>query len=63
MGLYEKIQNDLSHRFSIFQFMAKLGIEASQVRYARNLLKQFSLKGYIRRLSKNMYEKINYKKE
>ncbi len=58
MGLYNKIQAELLPQFSIFQFMSVLGIDASDVRYARNLLKQFSLKGYIKRLSKNMYKKI-----
>ena len=57
MGLYNTIQDKLPLQFSIFQFMSILGVDASDVRYARNLLKQFSLKGYIKRLSKNMYEK------
>lgn len=58
MGLYNKIENELTQIFSIFQFMSILGINATEVRYARNLLKQFSIYGYVKRLSKNMYEKI-----
>ncbi len=37
--------------------MSLLGIDAVEVRKVRNLLKQFYLQGYIRRLSKNMYLK------
>jgi len=58
MGLYNSIKEKLSHQFSIFQFMGLLGIDAGEVRKARNILKQFYQEGYIRRLSKNMYEKI-----
>ncbi|MFX0188058.1 MAG: hypothetical protein ACFE8A_10000 [Candidatus Hodarchaeota archaeon] len=46
-------------QFSIFQLMSALEIDAADVRRARNMLKQFHLEGYIRRLSKNMYEKVN----
>ena len=58
MGLYNNIQDKLHKQFSIFQLMSVLEIEASEVREARNLLKQFYLEGYIKRLSKNMYQKI-----
>ncbi|TFG08765.1 MAG: hypothetical protein EU539_01575 [Promethearchaeota archaeon] len=58
MGLYENIKEKLPEQFSIFQLMSLLGIDAAEVRTARNLLKQFYLEGYIRRISKNMYQKI-----
>ena len=58
MGLYKNIQDKLQKQFSIFQLMSVLEIDASEVREARNLLKQFYLEGYIKRLSKNMYQKI-----
>ncbi|MGQ4873753.1 MAG: hypothetical protein ACTSVV_03165 [Promethearchaeota archaeon] len=58
MGLYSKIKENLPKQFSIFQFMSIAGIDAINVREARNILKQFFLQGYIKRLSKNMYEKI-----
>ena len=58
MGLYNNIQDKLHKQFSIFQLMSVLEIDASEVREARNLLKQFYLEGYIKRLSKNMYQKI-----
>ena len=58
MGLYKNIQDKLSKQFSIFQLMSVLEIDASEVREARNLLKEFYLEGYIKRLSKNMYQKI-----
>jgi hypothetical protein len=38
--------------------MSLLGIDATEVRKVRNLLKQFILHGYIKRISKNMYIKI-----
>jgi hypothetical protein len=37
--------------------MSVLGIDASEVRKVRNLLNQFVLHGYIKRISKNMYQK------
>ena len=58
MGLYNNIKDRLPEQFSIFQLMSILGIDAPEVRKARNILKQFYHEGYIRRLSKNMYEKI-----
>lgn len=57
MGLYKNIEDKLPGEFSIFQFMSLLGMEAYEVRKARNILKQFYLAGYIIRLSKNMYKK------
>ena len=38
--------------------MSISGIDALEVRNARNILKQFSLKGKVKRLSKNMYQNI-----
>lgn len=58
MGLYSKIKERLPKQFSIFQFMGITGLEATNVREARNILKQFYIQGYIKRISKNMYEKI-----
>ncbi|MEJ2296124.1 MAG: hypothetical protein P8Y23_15320 [Candidatus Lokiarchaeota archaeon] len=58
MGLYNSIKEDLPDQFSVFQIMSVLGINASEVRKVRNLLKQFSLQGYVIRISKNMYKKI-----
>jgi len=58
LGLYENIKDKLPDQFSIFQLMSLLEIDAIEVRKARNLLKQFFLEGYVKRLSKNMYEKL-----
>jgi len=58
LGLFNNIKEDLPEEFSIFQIMSVLGINASEVRKVRNLLKQFSLQGYITRISKNMYKKL-----
>jgi DNA polymerase/3'-5' exonuclease PolX len=58
MGLYNKIEEKLNNQFSIFQLMTVLGIGASDVRLARNLLKQFHQQGYVKRISKNMYKKM-----
>ncbi len=58
MGVYNSIKEQLPKQFSIFQLIAILGVDAQGVRKVRNLLKQFHKQGFIRRLSKNMYEKI-----
>ena len=57
MGLYNNIKDNLPNQFSIFQLMSVLGIDALEVRKVRNLLKQFHLQGFIKRISKNMYQK------
>ena len=61
MGLYNNIKDNLPNQFSVFQLMSVLGIDASQVRRVRNLLKQFYLHGFIKRVSKNMYKKVENK--
>ncbi len=58
MGVYNSIKEELPNQFSIFQLISVLGVDAQEVRKVRNLLKQFHNRGFIRRLSKNMYEKI-----
>ena len=58
MGLYNNIKSELPKHFSIFQLISVLGIDTRKVREVRNLLKQFHNQGYIKRISKNMYEKI-----
>jgi hypothetical protein len=58
LGTYNTIKNELTDQFSIFQLMDALGIDAQEVRKVRNLLKQFYKQGYIKRISKNMYKKI-----
>jgi len=58
MGVYNSIKEELPSQFSIFQLISILGVDAQEVRKVRNLLKQFHNKGFVRRLSKNMYEKI-----
>ncbi len=58
MGVYNSIKGELPNQFSIFQLISILGVDAQEVRKVRNLLKQFHNKGFIKRLSKNMYEKI-----
>ena len=63
MGLYSNIKSKLPEEFSIFQLISLLNIDASEVRKVRNLLKQLYLKGYIKRLSKNMYKKVNTEKK
>ena len=59
MGLYSKIKDNLANQFSIFQFISILRINASEVRISRNLLRQFHQRGFIKRISKNMYQKID----
>lgn len=58
MGLFNTVKESLPEQFSIFQLMSILGIDAVEERKVRNLLKQFYLQGYIKRISKNMYQKI-----
>lgn len=58
MGLFYAVKESLPEQFSIFQLMSILGIDAVEERKVRNLLKQFYLQGYIKRISKNMYQKI-----
>lgn len=58
MGTYKNIKDDLPNQFSIFQCMSTLRMDAQEVRKVRNLLRQFKQKGFIRRISKNMYEKL-----
>ena len=57
MGLYNRIKDSLHSQFSIFQIISVLGTDASEGRKVRNLLKQFVIQGYIKRISKNMYQK------
>jgi len=58
LGLYNNIKDELSKQFSVFQLMSILGVDSIEVRRVRNILKQFFKQGYIKRISKNMYEKI-----
>ncbi|NVM43620.1 MAG: hypothetical protein HWN79_01785 [Candidatus Lokiarchaeota archaeon] len=58
MGVYNTIKEELPRQFSIFQLITILGIDSQEVRKVRNLLKQFHKQGFVKRLSKNMYEKI-----
>ena len=58
MGVYNSIKEELPNQFSIFQLISILGVDSQEGRKVRNLLKQFHNKGFIKRLSKNMYEKI-----
>jgi hypothetical protein len=59
MGLFNLVDQLLPNSFSIYQFMAILDMEKEDAREARNILKQFYQRGYIQRLSKNMYLKKN----
>lgn len=58
MGLYSKVKGNLSENFSIFQLMSLLEMDESDIRECRNILKQWYLLGYIKRISKNMYLKL-----
>ena len=58
MGLYNKVADNLSEKFSIFQLMSLLEMDESDIRECRNILKQWYLLGYIKRISKNMYQKL-----
>jgi hypothetical protein len=58
MGLYKLAEKLLPEDFSIYQFMAVLDMSEEDAREARNILNQFHQMGYIRRISKNMYHKV-----
>jgi len=58
MGVYNTIKEELPKQFSIFQLISILGVDTQEVRKVRNLLKQFYKQGFVKRLSKNMYAKI-----
>jgi hypothetical protein len=57
MGLYHLAEKLLPERFSIYQFMAVLDMDKEDAREARNILHQFYQRGYIKRISKNLYIK------
>jgi len=59
LGLYNNVKEKLPNQFSIFQLMSVLGTHALEVRKVRNVLKQWHSDGYIKRLSKNMYQKTD----
>jgi hypothetical protein len=58
MGLYTLAEKLLPERFSIYQFMAVLEMDKENAREARNMLRQFYQKGFIKRISKNLYIKV-----
>jgi len=58
MGLWDKIRNDLKLQFSLFRMMEVLGMDEGDKREARNILHQLFVSGKIRRISKNVYQKL-----
>ncbi|MHA1342097.1 MAG: hypothetical protein ACTSRZ_21320 [Promethearchaeota archaeon] len=59
MGLFNKVKDKLPNQFSLFQLMAILEMDESELHEARNILNIWANQNkYIRRISKNMYEKI-----
>jgi len=60
MGLYKKVKEKLPKMFSIFQLMAALEMDKLDLHEARNLLNiWYKQNKFIKRISKNMYEKLN----
>lgn len=59
MGLFTKVNEKLPKQFSIFQLMSVLEMSESDLSEARNILKVWATQQkFIKRISKNMYEKI-----
>ncbi|MHA1144117.1 MAG: hypothetical protein ACTSRW_05210 [Candidatus Helarchaeota archaeon] len=59
MGLYSQVEKDLGKNFSLQQFIDLIGFDKSSEKHeARNILNQFIQAKKIRRISKNMYQKI-----
>ncbi|MHA1727172.1 MAG: hypothetical protein ACTSWY_00390 [Promethearchaeota archaeon] len=59
MGLFSKIEADLGNTFSLFDVMRILEMGEEDLHEARNLCRQFYQMGFIKRISKNMYKKVN----
>jgi len=58
MGLWNQIKGELNPQFSLLRMMEVLGMDEADKREARNVLHQLFLSGKIRRISKNMYRKL-----
>ncbi|MHA1369648.1 MAG: hypothetical protein ACTSWN_09200 [Promethearchaeota archaeon] len=58
MGLWKEIKDDLGRTFSFSQFIEVAGMFDDDYKEARNILNSWARKGYIRRVSRNIYEKI-----
>ena len=59
MGLYSKLKDLLPQQFSIFQLMTLLEMSENDLHEARNILTVWANQNkYIKRISKNMYEKL-----
>ena len=58
MALILSIEKFLPEYFSIYKFMAVLEMGEENAREARNIMKQFYKMGFIRRVSRNMYQKV-----
>ncbi|MHA1681314.1 MAG: hypothetical protein ACTSUE_09915 [Promethearchaeota archaeon] len=58
MGLYEDRKEVLNESFSFDDFCAACHLDEDGRREARNVLKTWSKRGYIKRISRNMYQKL-----
>lgn len=58
MGLFEGIKNALPTYFSFYDFVEVLNYTEDDHKKARNILRSFAKRGYIKRISRNNYMKL-----
>ncbi len=58
MGTYDNVKDILGKEFSFRQYIKATLLGESQYKEARNQLKTLAKRGYIKRLSRNSYEKL-----
>ncbi|MBD3186014.1 hypothetical protein GF325_04215 [Candidatus Bathyarchaeota archaeon] len=58
MGLYEFKKDLLGQSFSFYDFCRICHFDETQTSKARNILKSWAQRGLIKRISRNVYEKI-----
>jgi hypothetical protein len=58
MGKYDNVKELLGKQFSFREYIKATLLGESQYKEARNQLKTLAKRGYIKRLSRNSYEKL-----
>ena len=58
MGLYKDKADLLGKTFSFYEFCEVAHLNEFQFKEGRNILKSWAKRGFIKRLSRNNYEKI-----
>nr|MDO8087154.1 hypothetical protein [Candidatus Sigynarchaeum springense] len=58
MGTFENVKDLLGKQFSFREYIKATLLGEDQYKEARNQLKTMAKRGYIKRLSRNIYEKL-----